>query len=1510
MPSHLSLRPLLVQDFETDGPTWWSYYVGDELIDAVPIVEDGNGNHYLSSQGGWWLDPNHLDPGAGYFNLVSVLYANGINDGAVIQDLRDVTFSFDIRGAGFTLPEGADLYFWFQAIDPKLPWGGGQYVNYVNTTVPVQTHILDDQWTRVSITLTTNEQDWLALGSSFARETTYSASANIADALSGLILDMGLVVLLGNGTPVSAGGTVLLDNIAITPGPVVHVKVNVASLTVPVALGLQVDFAGSATGTYEGHRIDVAYVGPGSLFETLALVAATNGSLLVMGTDLILDGQNVGTVSGGMGTEPLSILLTAPLSAADAARIVAAIGYADTGAVAGSERALTVTLTDPGGATSSVEASIKLMGPFDDGSGNDLWQGGAGRDSFNGGGGADTLNGGGGDDLLFGGNGMDVLNGEDANDVLLGEDGSDTLSGGAGNDRLFGGAGANQLIGGTGDDEYVVDSADDQITEATGEGNDRVYASVSFVLNAGASVETLSTEFNSGTHAIDLTGNELDNLLIGNAGANVLAGGLGNDVLDAKEGDDSLDGGANDDALYGREGNDTLRGGAGTNYLDGGAGDDLYYVDSATDTVVELADQGNDRVYVSFSYTLAVGLSVETLSTQDDAGTVVIDLIGNELANNIIGNAGANILNGGGGEDLLEGGDGNDTLDGGADDDMLLGGAGNDTLYGRAGSNLMAGGSGDDQYVVESAADMVIEEAGEGNDRIYVNFSYALAAGLSVETLSTGFDAGTTAIDLSGNELANTLLGNAGANALTGGGGNDVLEGKDDADTLDGGADDDILYGGAGNDTLYGRGGTNYLEGGAGDDHYVVDNGADLVVEHAGEGNDRVYASVSYALAAGVSVETLSTILNEGGGAIDLIGNELANTIIGNAAANLLDGGAGNDVLEGKDGDDTLRGGANDDILYGGEANDHLHGGTGTNHFEGGAGDDFYYLESATDSVVETAGQGSDRILASLSYTLAAGLSVETLSTNDDAGTAAINLIGNELANTIIGNAGANLLSGGDGSDILEGRDGNDTLDGGANDDALYGGAGNDTLYGRAGTNQMEGGGGDDQYIVDSSSDVVVEHAGEGNDRIYASASYALLAGMSVETLSTNLNAGTASINLAGNALANTVFGNAGSNILDGDDGNDLLDGKEGNDTLRGGAHNDILYGREGNDLLFGGTGTNYLDGGIGDDEYVVESSTDTVMELAGQGNDRVYAAVSFALASGLSVETLSTTLHIGTDAINLTGNELANTITGNAGTNVLNGGGGNDVLDGREGNDTLYGGANDDILYGREGNDLLYGGAGTNYLEGGLGDDQYVIDSATDLLMELAGQGTDRIYASVSYTLATGLSVETMSTTDNNGTAALNLTGNELANTIFGNAGANALSGGAGNDLLDGKGGDDTLSGGAGNDILYGGAGSDQFRFDTALASDSVDLVADFAVGTDKLALAAAIFQTLSAGALSADAFVIGNAAQDAGDRIVYNAANGALFYDADGNGAGAAVQFATLSLGLSLTAGDFLIF
>lgn len=156
-------------------------------------------------------------------------------------------------------------------------------------------------------------------------------------------------------------------------------------------------------------------------------------------------------------------------------------------------------------------------------------------------------------------------------------------------------------------------------------------------------------------------------------------------------------------------------------------------------------------------------------------------------------------------------------------------------------------------------------------------------------------------------------------------------------------------------------------------------------------------------------------------------------------------------------------------------------------------------------------------------------------------------------------------------------------------------------------------------------------------------------------------------------------------------------------------------------------------------------------------------------------------------------------------------------------------------------------------------------------------------------------------------------ITGNAASNRLQGGAGgdliragagADVLEGQAGNDKLVGEAGDDRLIGGAGTDRLIGGAGSDAFVFDTLPAlSTQRDVLSDFISGIDHIELAQAAFAGVSTGTL-----LLETTAGHPGDHLIYDQAKGLLLYDADGSGAGLAVQIAVLAGHPVLTAADII--
>jgi Ca2+-binding RTX toxin-like protein len=526
---------------------------------------------------------------------------------------------------------------------------------------------------------------------------------------------------------------------------------------------------------------------------------------------------------------------------------------------------------------------------------------------------------------------LDIANhlaGTADNDRLTGTAGRDVIEGFEGNDVLNGAAGADTLIGGTGNDTYYVDNGGDIVSELVDEGTDRILSTVDYAL--GDNVENLTL---TGMEAISGTGNALNNTLVGNAASN---------TLDGLAGDDRLIGGDADDVLLGGDGNDVLNGSGGADTMTGGAGNDTYYVNDVGDAVMELADEGADRVISTVSY--ALGDNVENLTL---SGTEAIDGTGNALNNVIVGNAASNRLDGLAGDDRLTGG---------ASDDVLLGGEGNDVLNGAAGADAMAGGLGNDIFYVDDVGDAVTELADEGTDRVISTISYALGDNVENLTLS-----GTAAIDGTGNALNNTIVGNATSNRLDG------LAGDD---RLTGGASDDVLLGGEGNDVLNGAAGADAMAGGLGNDTYYVDDAGDTVAELADEGSDRVISTISYTLGENVENITLT-----GTGAIDGAGNALDNALTGNAAINLLAGGDGVDRLNGGAELDFLEGGAGNDVLVdtvgagyfnGGSGNDSLRGDGAADFYLGGAGNDSINTGTGADVIVFNLGDGQDTVAASI----------------------------------------------------------------------------------------------------------------------------------------------------------------------------------------------------------------------------------------------------------------------------------------------------------------------------------------------------------------------------------------------------------------------------------------------------------------------------------------------------------------------------------------------------------------
>jgi Ca2+-binding RTX toxin-like protein len=850
-------------------------------------------------------------------------------------------------------------------------------------------------------------------------------------------------------------------------------------------------------------------------------------------------------------------------------------------------------------------------------------------------------------------------------------------------------------------------------------------------------------------------------------------------------------------------------------------------------------------------------------------------LTGNSQANSILGNGGA---------------------------DYLDGGAGADTLIGGLGFDILVGGSGNDRYTVDNPDELaaLLESAAEGFDTLTIAYANVSATPSAIQLTGTLSSIESIAVvgaglfDLYGNAQSNTLTGNSFSNRIDGGGGADVMNGMGGNDTYVVDNPLDVLVDSAGVDVvesstsytlatslenlvllgsigshgtgnaaanvLTGNAGLNSLIGLAGNDTYYVQNEADAVIEAANEGIDSVFATLQHG-EAHVMQNNVEKATLLGNSHANVIGNDLANAIGGNPGDNLLDGLGGKDVMV------------------------------------GGLGNDTFVVDAAGETVTEALNGGTDLVRAAVNYVLGANLEQLEL-------TGALHLsgTGNALDNTLTGNGGNNTLDGKGGSDVYVGSDGDDTYiisDAGDSVDASGGDSGSDTvrvalagsayldlsgkpllenvvytgvgaaaLFGNAAANKLTGNAaantldgstgadvmtgmaGNDTYVVDDSSDQIVDSAGV--DTVQAGASFTLAAGLENLTLT-----GTGTFAGTGNAAANTMRGNTGANVLEGLGGNDTYYVQTGDVVLElvGGGTDTVFlqlgYGEDyyladnvervtitgeqsngvqANDLanlVTGDASANWMDGrlgrdtmigGAGDDTYYVDMAGETLTELAGGGTDEVRSSVSWTL--GATFENLRL---LGDANINGLGNAQDNWLLGNDGNNVLNGGAGNDGYGVSLGNDTywlsdagdeIYSGTDDGedtflvrladspyldltdwssvehLVFAGTGNPYIYGNAAANSLTGGAGSDTLVGLGANDSLV--GGAGNDYLVG------------------DGAAPSGVGTGGGGDGIIIVVSAGNDTLIGGAGHDFLDGNTGNDSMVGGAGNDEYYVGELSD----------------------------------------------------------------------------------------------------
>jgi Ca2+-binding RTX toxin-like protein len=1124
----------------------------------------------------------------------------------------------------------------------------------------------------------------------------------------------------------------------------------------------------------------------------------------------------------------------------------------------------TLNFTTAGTITSTMMGGVTGVERFVLANGTNSFAMGDGRAGVNGNAGVVTVVGGSGNDTIdasgFVKNGLDVTAGA----------GNDTLKGGAGNDIFrfdLADLGVHDtIVGGGGNDILRL------MTAGT------LYSSV---LAGLSGVKTIY--FANGTNAITVAGT-----VISRAGGSVkINGGTGTDTLNTDYKYlivTSFNGGDGQDVLNVDDYSNGVVGKAAT------MGIGIIHVETVNLTDSVAADgQGS---YFQFFANDTAGL---TINGTHDGDHYEIHLgAGGQTAN---GNASTDYIYGGSGGDVLNGNAGNDVLNGGAGADKMYGGDGNDTVYYTRSAAIVSGGAGTDTL----------------NSSVGGTFDlHAADQSLGDTAVTSGFEN----VTLAGSTVGGSLAGNGNANTLTGGSGNDTIDGRGGGDTIDGGA---------GNDTITYHTTDVLLDGGAGTDTLRLLAGATATVDLNKASQQGVvqianFENVDGSQSNGVKAtgrnDTYSYLTGS-----DLAGDNFVDVLTAGAAGATLDGGGGHNVLIGGTGKDTF------DVLTASNYTA-ITGGGGGDQVIVGADTDFtgsvlsgiahmILIDGASATINAHEAEGLDSVSTGTPDGLAESLTIDLPLADGNYDFSNLNFSGADNLDTLVVNAddAETTIKFSSGRIIYNGGGQNDYVSGYGLGSQISGNAGDDSIASEGIDATLDGGAGTDTLEILTSGTIDLRQAdqdlGVGVARNFENVDATDATGRVVIN-----GSDTAYSEIRGGAYGGTITaGAAGAEITVGTDRGaegtvhgsyDVVTGGQGVDTFvlvatpQGGS----LTGVGSNDNI-DIYAFNYAGPGVVGVDLRGYSETGIPTLSFGKQDYDLYGnpivdehSYSVSLTAQQAANFTTIDASQGRDIVNIYATTpgtltLTNLQNFDSGDSVnLYGTGGDDDLS--VGGSFLDDGTGVSVFAG-DGNDrvLLVQGEGTQpIIDGGTGTDTLVIGSfgAPDATtISLAGSGQYQYFNGKA-------SIENFENVDASGrTSSQTL-------SLTGSSGANVLIGGAGKDTLDG---------GAGSDTLTGGAGQDIFWFDTALGTGNVDTITDFSVGEDQIWLDRAIFSSIgSSASLSASAFGTGTVATTADQRIVYDPGSGNLYYDADGNGSGQQIEFATLSKNLALTASSFIAF